>query len=102
MRFYYTYIVANHTRSVLYIGMTGNIQQRIQQHFNGEIEGFSKKYNCKYLVYYEKFTTPLEAISREKQIKKWNRKKKEDLINKTNPQWKSINKTVFLIDEQYL
>lgn len=102
MSFYYTYITTNYTKTVLYVGMSGNLSQRILQHFNGKIDGFSKKYHCKYLVYYEKYHTPSEAIFREKQIKKYSRKKKEDLIAKLNPEWKFLNESVMISKEEYL
>ena len=82
--------------------MSTDIKRRIAEHSKGLIEGFSKKYHCKYLVHYEKYETPSEAISREKQIKKWNRKKKEDLINKNNPEWKFLNDMIFRVDDEYL
>ncbi len=98
----FVYIVTNYKKTVLYTGVTKNFPQRLYQHFNSEIEGFSKKYRCKYLIYYEKYDDISTAISREKQMKKWNRKKKEALINKNNPQWQSLNEQVFKIDEEYL
>jgi len=102
MRFYFVYILTNLNKTVLYIGMSGDIKRRITEHGQGLIDGFSKKYHCKYLVHYEKYDKPDEAISREKMIKKWSRKKKENLINKTNPEWKFLNEMIFGIDDEYL
>lgn len=102
MRSSFVYIITNYRKTVLYTGVTSNISQRIRQHLNGEIEGFSKKYQCRYLVHYEKFHNINDAISREKQLKRWNRKKKEMLINKRNPQWQSLNDRIFKIDEEFL
>lgn len=70
---YYIYILTNFTRTVLYIGFTGDIQQRIVQHKSGKIEGFTKKYNVNILIYYEEFEDVHTAKAREKAMKKWNR-----------------------------
>ncbi|MGM0565909.1 MAG: GIY-YIG nuclease family protein [Bacteroidota bacterium] len=101
-RYSYFYLLTNFNKTVLYAGVTSKFSQRLKQHVNGEFEGFSKKYQCKYLVYYEKYENINDAIFREKQVKKWSRKKKEALINKSNPDWKSLNDSVFRIDEEYL
>ena len=98
----YLYILTNYNKTVLYTGISSNISHRLRQHVNGELEGFSKKYRCKYLIYYEKYECINDAIFREKQLKKWNRKMKEVLINKTNPDWKSLNDSVFRLKEEYL
>ena len=76
----------------LYVGFTGNLEQRVQQHKQGVFNGFSKKYDCKKLVYYEEGSEPLPVIEREKQIKKWSRKKKEFLINTINSSWNDLSK----------
>jgi len=102
IRFSFIYILTNYNKTVLYTGVSSNIPQRLKQHINGEYEGFSKKYNCKYLIYYEKYESINDAISREKQLKKWNRKKKKVLINKFNPDWKSFNERIFKLDEEFL
>ncbi len=82
--------------------MTGNIKRRINELFKGDIEGFSSKYRCKYLLYYEKFDDVNMAISREKQLKKWNRTKKSELISSKNPEYNYLNETIFIVHEQYL
>jgi putative endonuclease len=88
---YYVYIVTNKHKTTLYVGVTRNIEQRVYQHYMGTDEGFTKQYHCKYLVYYESFKYILNAIEREKQIKKYSRKKKEALISKFNPEWHFLN-----------
>ncbi len=75
---------------VLYIGVTGDLTRRIFEHKQGIVEGFSKKYNCHSLVYYEKYSDIGQAIIREKQLKSWRREKKENLIKTLNPEWKDL------------
>ena len=83
---YYIYILANKRNGTLYIGVTSNLVKRVYEHKNNIIEGFSKKYHVHKLVYYE-ITNDIEsAIRREKQLKKWNRKWKLELIEKNNPE----------------
>lgn len=84
---YHIYIMASKSR-VLYVGITGNLELRVNEHktaFNPD--SFTDRYNCHKLVYFEEFESPLEAIEREKQIKRWRREKKLNLINQTNPEW---------------
>ena len=88
---YYIYIMTNRYRNVLYIGVTGNLEHRVWQHKTHQIKkSFSDKYNCEYCIYYEEFDYINNAIERETELKKWNRKKKEALINKLNPEWKEL------------
>jgi len=82
----YVYMVSNKTRSVLYVGVTSNLYSRAYEHKHGEGSSFTKKYKCTDLVYYEFHPTIEEAITREKQIKKWKRKWKDELIKKANPE----------------
>lgn len=82
---YFIYIVTNKNKTVLYIGVTNDLQRRTLEHENGVLPGFSKKYNCHYLFYYEHFQNIDDAIEREKKLKKWRREKKENLINEFNP-----------------
>lgn len=70
---------------VIYVGVTSNLQRRVYEHKHSIYKGFTNTYNCKKLVYYEEICDVGFAISREKQIKKWNRKKKESLIKTINP-----------------
>ena len=89
-RQYYVYIMTNRSRT-LYTGVTNNIKQRVHQHKNKLIDGFTKKYNIDRLVYVETFNDIYSAIEREKTIKGWLRKKKIELINSANPQWKDLS-----------
>jgi putative endonuclease len=95
---YYVYIVTNKHRSVVYTGVTNNLQRRVYEHENGLIPGFSKKYNCHYLIWYERFQYIQHAIDREKEIKKWRREKKNRLIKDFNPTWNFLNEEI----NQYL
>ena len=88
---YYVYILSNWDDSVIYIGVTGNLPRRLYEHRNGLVDGFSKKYNVHKLVYYEHTGDVYSAISREKQLKKWRREKKNQLIETTNPQWRDLS-----------
>lgn len=81
---YYVYIMSSITK-VLYIGVTNNIQRRVYEHKNKLLEGFSSKYNCNQLVYFEEYRHINEALEREKQLKKWNRAKKLNIIITMNP-----------------
>lgn len=87
---YYVYIMAS-ASGTLYIGITSNLVRRIYEHKNDLVEGFTKKYQCHKLVYYEQTKEVLSAIAREKQLKKWNRAKKEWLIKTMNPTWKDLS-----------
>ncbi|NMM93149.1 GIY-YIG nuclease family protein [Bifidobacterium oedipodis] len=91
---YYVYILANASNSVIYIGMTSDIHRRMFEHKNKLIDGFTKQYNVHKLVYAEEYPTANEAISREKQLKKWRREKKDALINKQNPSWSDLSLTM--------
>lgn len=75
----------------MYIGVTSNLQQRIHQHKNKLIDGFTKKYNVNKLVYYESTEDVTSAINREKQLKGWTRKKKNNLITAINPKYEDLN-----------
>lgn len=86
----YIYIVSNKYRTTLYIGVTTDLAARSDQHKNGDGSKFTKKYQCTDLIYYEFFPTIVEAINREKQLKKWKRVWKEDLIRRINPTLKDL------------
>ena len=87
----YIYILTNKNNNVLYVGVTSNLGQRLQQHSTGYFKtAFTHKYNVTKLVYYEMFLSITDAIAREKQLKAGNRKKKIDLINQLNPDWKNL------------
>ncbi len=93
-RQYFIYIATNPGNTVLYTGVTNSISRRMWEHKQKLVEGFTKKYNVNKLVYTEVYTTALEAITREKQIKGWVRSKKIILIEKDNPQWKDLSDTL--------
>ena len=86
---YFVYIIGNE-RPTIYIGITNNLVKRIYQHKNSLVDGFSKKYGLNKLLYFEAYNEVYQAIKREKQIKKWNRKWKMDLIKKNNPYFKDL------------
>ena len=88
---YYVYILSNWDDSVLYIGVTGNLLRRLYEHQNGLVDGFTKQYNIHKLVHYETTNDVYSAISREKQLKKWRREKKNQLIEAMNPQWRDLS-----------
>jgi len=82
---FYVYILTNFSRTVLYCGVTNDIKRRVWEHKHDLIKGFSQKYQVHDLVYYEVFEDPENAILREKQIKNYSRKRKEEMIMKFNP-----------------
>lgn len=85
------YIMASRRNGTLYIGVTTNLPQRATQHREGSIEGFSRKYGRKLLVWYEQHEELGVATAREKELKKWRRAWKLALIERTNPQWRDLN-----------
>ena len=91
---FYIYIITNKSKEILYVGITNDLYTRMQQHLQdsiGEKKTFAGKYNCRYLIYYERFANVNHAIDREKEIKGWKRVKKENLINSINPVWNFLN-----------
>ncbi|MEX0724602.1 MAG: GIY-YIG nuclease family protein [Gracilimonas sp.] len=95
---YYTYIITNSKKSTFYVGMTNSIPERILEHGSnaGKPETFAGRYHCFFLLYYEEYKYVEDAIRREKQIKKWSRKKKLDLIKMVNPDLRFLNKELGL------
>lgn len=91
MKHYYVYILTNKTNRVLYTGVTNNLLRRIFEHKQGIIDGFTKKYKVKKLVFSEAFNNPTDAIAAEKKIKGWIRKKKIALIESQNPEWNDLS-----------
>ncbi|MFA5074427.1 MAG: GIY-YIG nuclease family protein [Nitrospirota bacterium] len=87
---YYVYIMASKTNGMLYIGITSNIRKRVYEHKNDLADGFTKKYHIHNLVYFEVIHDIHSALSREKQLKKWNRAWKIHLIEKGNPEWRDL------------
>lgn len=94
MKKFYVYILTNKNNKVLYIGVTNNLIRRVCEHENKLVKGFTKKYNVTKLIYFEEFTSAHEAISREKQLKKWRRDKKLSLIKKVNENLSTLNEII--------
>lgn len=84
------YILASKRNGTLYVGMTNSLRDRMDQHKQGLIPGFTQKYKVNLLVYFEEYNDPRDAIAREKQLKWWLRKWKLELIESTNPEWKYL------------
>ncbi len=91
MKQYYVYINTNPTSTVLYVGMTNNLEHRSGQHRSHVVEGFTKKYNVTRLVYFETTEDVQAAIAREKELKRWTRAKKITLIESVNPDWRDLS-----------
>jgi putative endonuclease len=92
MKTYYVYIMTNEGRTTIYIGMTGDLADRFDQHQRGDNKGFTKTYRLNRLVYYEEFDDIYDAIAREKQLKGWRREKKNALIATRNPLWVDLSR----------
>ncbi|MDP3581443.1 MAG: GIY-YIG nuclease family protein [Ignavibacteria bacterium] len=90
---YFVYIISNWNNKVIYVGVTNDIVRRISEHKNKLVDWFSKKYNLNKLVYFEETTDINVAISREKEIKKWRREKKNNLINLLNLEWNDLSES---------
>ncbi len=88
-RMYHVYILTNDS-GTLYVGVTSNLERRVGEHRLGLIDGFTKKYRLKRLVYYEETNDVREALDRERQIKKWRQQKKIALVNTINPEWHDL------------
>ena len=95
------YILANRYNNVLYLGVTRDLQRRIAEHKLHINQGFSAKYNTEKLVYYEWYERLDIAIQREKQLKKWHREWKDNLINEFNPEWKDLTEEIG-VDDEYI
>jgi putative endonuclease len=95
---YLTYMVASRSRT-LYIGVTGNLKNRIFEHKRKLHEGFSATYNCDRLVWFERFSEVGDAIAREKQLKRWVRAKKVALIEANNPTWVDLSEGWYTRDQ---
>ena len=87
---YYIYILTNFKNTTFYIGVTNNLVKRVWQHKTEMVDGFSKKYKLKKLVYFEEYQNPAEAITREKQLKNWHRQWKLNLIKSKNPKFEDL------------
>ena len=91
MKTYYVYILTNWNNKVMYVGMTNDLRRRIYEHKNKIFEGFTKKYNVDKLVWYAATDDVMEAIKREKEIKRWRREKKNRLVETINSEWKDLS-----------
>jgi putative endonuclease len=93
---YFCYIITNYSRTVLYTGVTNDLEIRLIEHFSykGNPKNFTGKYNCHYLLWYQRFDSPNDAIEREKEIKGWKREKKIALIKDFNPDFKFLNSAI--------
>ena len=89
-KLYYVYILTTSKNSVLYTGITNDLVRRVYEHKHNLVKGFTQRYNVHKLVYYDSVDDVIAAIEREKQIKSWVRKKKIELINKFNPDWRDL------------
>jgi len=90
-RLFFVYILSSHRR-VLYVGVTNNLERRMLEHRSGVNVGFTTRYRANQLVYYETTENPLSAIAREKEIKRWRRSKKIELVMQTNPAWADLSR----------
>ena len=88
---YYVYILTNKYNTVVYTGVTNNLERRLYEHRNHLVDGFTKRYNLNKLVYFETTSDVDLAIEREKQIKGWKRDRKNALIESVNPQWNDLS-----------
>jgi putative endonuclease len=86
MKFGYVYIMSNYSRTVLYIGVTNNLEKRVYEHKSGIGSEFTSRYKCHYLLWFERMQGIEQAIKREKQLKNWRREWKFNLIKETNPE----------------
>jgi putative endonuclease len=87
----FVYFMTNNNNTVIYIGVTSDLVKRVYQHKTKNYKGFTSKYNCDKLVYFEEFDDINQAIEREKKLKSGNRKRKEELINLSNPEWNDLS-----------
>ena len=90
MKDYYVYILASRRNGTLYIGVTNDLLRRVNGHRTGQVDGFTKEHGVHRLVYYEQTPNVTAAITREKQLKKWNRQWKLRLIERSNPYWRDL------------
>ena len=96
---YYLYILTNKINGTLYIGVTNDLERRMFEHKNKLVRGFTAKYGLNKLIYFETYQYVNDAITREKNMKKWKRQWKIDLIEKENPNWKDLSKDwAYLLD----
>lgn len=87
---YFVYLLTNWNNKVMYVGMTNDLIRRLCEHKNKTVKGFTERYNVHKLVYFEETTDVNAAITREKEIKKWRREKKNALVLQANPEWRDL------------
>ena len=97
---YYVYILSSKRNGTLYIGVTNDLERRLYEHRNNLIEGFTNKYHVHHLVYFEDVNDIQSALQREKQLKRWTRKWKLELIEKVNPEWRDLADDFTLMPEK--
>lgn len=90
MKSYYVYILTNKNNTVLYTGCTDDLERRVDEHKRKVVKSFTSRYNCNKLIYFEEFEDLSEAFAREKQLKRYRRNWKENLINELNPNWDDL------------
>jgi putative endonuclease len=90
---YYVYLLTNWNNKVMYVGVTNDLGRRLYEHKNQLVAGFTEKYNVHKLVYFEETQDVNAAIAREKEIKKWRREKKNQLVNRLNPEWRDLSES---------
>ena len=94
------YFMCNTYNNVLYVGVTNDLTSRVAEHKVKINKGFTYKYNCDKLVYFEKYDLAVDAIAQEKQIKNWKREWKNELVNKVNPEWNDLSETIGVNEER--
>lgn len=95
----FVYFISNTYNNVLYVGVTNNLVRRVAEHKGKVNKGFTYKYNCDKLVYFEKFDSIVDAIAREKQLKNWKREWKNELVIKQNAQWEDLSESIGVTEE---
>ncbi len=91
---YFVYLLTNWNNKVMYVGMTNDLVRRVYEHKTKAVKGFTEKYNVNKLVYFEETSDVNAAINREKQIKKWRREKKDELVVQANPEWRDLSEDI--------
>jgi len=97
---YYVYIITNFSNTTLYIGVTNNLERRLFEHENEMADGFSKRYHCHKLLYFEVTNSVESALEREKQLKRWSRTKKDTLIKTMNPEMEDLSTSLEMTEEE--
>ncbi len=93
-RVYYVYLLTSQNNRVMYVGITNDLKRRVYEHKNKLLKGFTEKYNINKLVYYEQTNDVITALNREKEIKKWRREKKNNLVERINPNWDDLSSAI--------